>query len=391
MTSILRLSFLTKFEQDLCQLVREHNASLPAEFLNFVASVEAEYGRHQEPGTKYEELPIHQYRLIRRFSFSWRFWTNQIKNQSSDFLMRYRTLSSEHDEIDKVPSLDLSIAAYSLSRIRIYYKEHARLLSGPGSTKHPALTDLEILELAALVTSSQLEGDKEFHKLMALYWIELFNHRVSRSYLPHASVADRIASFLKPLNSSEILNLLGLQEPLKTAGKSFEEDPSQVAELRTTAEKDPALAVCRHQQDRSNGNHYCFIFHSALAPYVRFHYEILSLRPYVAIVHNFLAKQMAHRIISNSLRSPFEVAAVLLTGNRRKNLSVRLSESTHIDPRSPASLWLDHRVQEATLLQPNSITSKNVEPDGEPAQVVNYGVGGFYRLEFGMIALRYIY
>lgn len=199
-TSLFRLAQLADFEFSLLRLI--HQLPLPIELRNFATGVEAEYEGMKESGRRYLDLPIHQYRLIRRFSVDWPALLSQL-HPEKHFLKQYQLLSEKHNEIDRFSSNDLPIAAYGLSFIQTLYGDHAALVPKNLSTNRPMLTALEMLELAAITYISDVEKDTKVSQFLAQFWLKLFSDRLA-SALPYASIENKINFVLKRCNKHRL-------------------------------------------------------------------------------------------------------------------------------------------------------------------------------------------
>lgn len=393
-TSISQLSQLVNFERDLLYLSRKFRLDMPQKFLNFLSSVEAEYSKQSQ--TNYISLPIHQYRLVRRFTYDWNFWKSFSANRVPNFLNTYEELSLMYNGIDQFPTTDFVIAAYSFSYVHLFYGNNRKQLPSMESNDYLGLTQSEMLELAVTTFNNIInpEDDEEdnigdgnneeehsiegSNELIAQYWLKQFLDNTVK-ILPFSSAKHRIAYILKhrdTYGSKEILSQAKTLESLDRIRILMEKYPNDFYGFYDFIMKNSLTRVCQ-SFDRSNGSLHCLLFKSPTSPYSPFKYEILSLWPYVAIVHNFLPTGMAQQFINSALSSGLHVTEVLENnGTSRKDLSVRLSEAASIHPQTSESLWLDRRIFEATRLSPNSRT--NGPQDGEPAQILNYGIGGFY-------------
>lgn len=102
--------------------------------------------------------------------------------------------------------------------------------------------------------------------------------------------------------------------------------------------------------------------------------EVLSLRPYVVLYHNFISVAEAEDI--KKLAQPGLKRSVVAAGEKQETADYRISKSAWLkDSQSSIIGRLDQRI--------SVLTGLNVKhPYGEFLQVVNYGIGGHYEPHF---------
>ncbi|XP_076002077.1 prolyl 4-hydroxylase subunit alpha-3 [Genypterus blacodes] len=102
--------------------------------------------------------------------------------------------------------------------------------------------------------------------------------------------------------------------------------------------------------------------------------EVLSLRPYVVLYHDFISEREAEDI--KSLAQPGLRRSVVAAGEKQATAEYRISKSAWLKGAADSIIGkLDQRI--------SMLTSLNVHhPYAEYLQVVNYGIGGHYEPHF---------
>ena len=399
------MSRLANFEQELVIFAREKVTHLPPQFVNFISYVEAEYGRHQQRVSLFIDFPINQYRLIRRFSYDWPLWREELRSSIhvkqtesprwtsiARFLTFYDALSKEFSRIDQYdPSVDVKVATYTISRIQFLYQNASGLLPSDQQKECPPLTEIEILELCAWSWEDNEKSNYD-HFLHAFHWMTVFTERM-KPFLPystprylidyilkHADTYGQPKCMRKTLTVETFDLLLNYRRDNKTM--------QRLQELFDILNSDRQTQLCRHSEDRSQAGKYCFLFHSPRAPYAPFRYEILHRDPYVAIIHNFMPLQMADQFISEASAEDSKVTMIIRGNakNTQRLKRLRLSDNFAFEQNHTMSAWLDNRVEHATRLLPNSQPTRFGIRDGECIFIFHYGLSGHFRGHYDYIS-----
>ncbi len=387
LTSNQRLAFLASFERAVIAAAREEADSLPQQFQNFVSAAAAEYARHGDSASAYVAFPVSQYRLVSRFVCAWPAWTKELRRRadgadpaSSRFLSRLSALSRSHQGIDDVSEKDLWLAGHALTLLQLSYREEAHLLPSGHADGRPSLTAFEMLDLADVTFTADLEF---YSRTAARLWVKAALDQVA-SYRPYCDQTCRVQYILDHADqygrppSDGLAKICERTSALEKIGEEMVKAPYALEDLNSMVDGERDITICRHSVDQSNTSLYCFSFLSTLSPYAPFKFEILSHRPYVAVIHNFMPETIAAAFVRHSSLERTNVAGVLsANGTTIQSILVRMSETSDVDFDEKLSRWLDLRIRQATLLKPNS--QDNGPPDGEQAQTVNYGLGGGYR------------
>lgn len=394
-TSTVRMNVLATFERRLVSFIRRTPSLYPPEFVNFVSSIEDERLTVYNASLSFIDFPINQYRLIRRFGYEWALWLelmsapNKSKihikispSSASQFLSFYRRESLKHDEVDQFePWFNFQAAANAMSRLQVLHQNKSGLLFKEEANGCHPLSELELLELAAATFDEESNYDYAFH------WMSLFVERM-RKHLPYSSekfmvdyVIKHRDTYMGPVPHHHFLNVEKGAEVIKRVIDLMEEFPEQ---SQRYFDLDEETQICRLNNDLYKAGHdYCFLFHPPDLPYFTFKYEMLNINPYVAVIHNFIPLQKAREFISTGINLGSEINEISDSEFAEKdtystNMNIRLSETTFMDPRHPLSLWLDYRVEHATLLPPHSLPVRYGVLDGEEIHIQHYGLSGHY-------------
>lgn len=369
--------------------------------MNFVSSVEEEYFRKYDP-LSFIDFPINQYRLIRRFSYDWPLWQEELRTMNNDpvdraptsaseFLRFFYELSTFYKGIDEFdPYFDLPVAGLTIARLHILYRNKSGLLGNEETNGCLPLSEMELLELCATAMKNAMKGGDDIYH--SFHWMSLFIQRMKK-YLPYSSVLFMVEYVLKhsdnygrPNHHYGTLAVERGVKKLSRVARLMKKFPKHLHKFYDMHDKDTETQVCRSTEDRSQKNNYCFVFHSFYAPYAPFKYEILHRDPYVAVVHDFIPLQMTHNFISAAIDEGSNVNEVVSSyspdDKRAINTveaKIRLSESTVFDHDHPLNIWLDNRVERATLLLPHSQPMRFGVLDGEWNHILHYGLSGHYK------------
>ncbi|KAH0625287.1 hypothetical protein JD844_033752 [Phrynosoma platyrhinos] len=97
--------------------------------------------------------------------------------------------------------------------------------------------------------------------------------------------------------------------------------------------------------------------------------EIVHLRPYLALYHDFVSDSEAEKI--KALAAPWLQRSVVASGEKQQQADYRISKRKEIE----VTVALDRRIA--------ALTGLNIQPPyAEYLQVVNYGLGGHYEPHF---------
>ncbi|MEJ1274163.1 procollagen-proline 2-oxoglutarate 4-dioxygenase (proline 4-hydroxylase) alpha polypeptide III [Cricetulus griseus] len=102
--------------------------------------------------------------------------------------------------------------------------------------------------------------------------------------------------------------------------------------------------------------------------------EVIHLRPFVALYHDFVSDAEAQKI--RELAEPWLQRSVVASGEKQLPVEYRISKSAWLkDTVDPMLGTLDHRIA--------ALTGLDIQPPyAEYLQVVNYGIGGHYEPHF---------
>ncbi|KAM4846540.1 prolyl 4-hydroxylase subunit alpha-3 isoform 2-T2 [Thomomys bottae] len=102
--------------------------------------------------------------------------------------------------------------------------------------------------------------------------------------------------------------------------------------------------------------------------------EVIHLRPFVALYHDFVSDSEAQKI--RELAEPWLQRSVVASGEKQLQVEYRISKSAWLkDTVDPVLVTLDRRIA--------ALTGLDVQPPyAEYLQVVNYGIGGHYDPHF---------
>lgn len=388
-----KMTRLADFEQVIMKSAQQTSGALPKEFVNFLSSIQAEYSHHVHLFT-FVNYPVNMYRLIRRFTYDWPRWMALLKGLSSKssaiqkFIRLYEGFSKHFKHYDQIQDgSDFLIATNSLSLLHLLYGKETGLLESDHSTNCPPLTELELLELCADSFKNPYSDESLFY---SFYWLQLFLDRV-RNFFPYWSIKKIISYVIDRRDLYGVVNPrhgslysdIRMQKLDGVLHSFFNVYPNLHRLKREHFERLETTHACRAPRSLRKKEFYCFLFHSPRQPFAPFKYEILSRKPYVALVHDFMPFRKTFAFIQKSIDIGSDVNQVV-TSNKKDDLKfgtltrVRLSESTVIHQKSDLSKWLDFRVEHATLLQPHSQPVRKDVFDGETNHILHYGLSGYY-------------
>ncbi|XP_070826916.1 prolyl 4-hydroxylase subunit alpha-3 isoform X2 [Chaetodon trifascialis] len=185
-----------------------------------------------------------------------------------------------------------------------------------------------------------------------------------------------------PMNGRVLLNvekyekLLVTSPPKSVRGSGLRRPTSNYLRTRDTYERLCQTQGSQQPMHFGNPKLFCDYFTNGdpgllLLPARR---EVLSLRPYVVLYHNFITDTEAEDI--KALAQPGLRRSVVATGEKQETAEYRISKSAWLKGSAQSTVGkLDQKI--------SMLTGLNVKhPYGEYLQVVNYGIGGHYEPHF---------
>ncbi|XP_059187436.1 prolyl 4-hydroxylase subunit alpha-3 isoform X2 [Centropristis striata] len=414
-TSLLNVKQAISVERKLIDYLKtyiDHESERLEDIMRFYAKVSDLHTELYKGPTTAVANPLVAFTLIKRLQSE---WLNVVySNEAQENTQALRS-SYEEEEADLPKLEDLQGAAQGLMRLQdVYALQVASLVRGD----FQRVTNGKPIDIYQPAVSVPLSGDDCFLVGKVAYeqedyyhsvpWLEesvrLFrgtggewspeNQGTLEDALDHlafshfktgnVSYALSLSQELlhhDPMNGRVLQNvekyekLLVASPPISLRGDGLRRPTSNHLRTRDTYER-----LCQTQGSQpthfANPRLFCDYFTNGnpgllLLPVRR---EVLSLRPYVVLYHNFITDTEAEDIKSSA--QPGLRRSVVAAGEKQATAEYRISKSAWLKGSvHPTVGKLDQRI--------SMLTGLNVKhPYGEYLQVVNYGIGGHYEPHF---------
>ncbi|XP_054454254.1 prolyl 4-hydroxylase subunit alpha-3 isoform X1 [Anoplopoma fimbria] len=195
--------------------------------------------------------------------------------------------------------------------------------------------------------------------------------RLSQELLHHDPMNGRVL-----LNVEKYEKLLVSSPPISIRSDGLTRPTSNNLRTRDTYERLCQSQGSQQRMQFENPRLFCDYFTNGnpkllLLPVRR---EVLSLKPYVVLYHNFISDTEAEDIKTTA--QPGLKRSVVAAGEKQATAEYRISKSAWLKGSAHSTVGkLDHKI--------SMLTGLNVKhPYGEHLQVVNYGIGGHYEPHF---------
>ncbi|XP_054650246.1 prolyl 4-hydroxylase subunit alpha-3 isoform X3 [Dunckerocampus dactyliophorus] len=352
--------------------------------------------------------PLVAFTLIKRLQSE---WVNVVySHEASENAQALR--SSYEEEEANLPKLeDLRGAARGLMRLQDVYSLHVASLAGG---RFQRVADGKLVDIYTPAVSVPLSGDDCFLVGKVAYEQEDYYHSVQwleesvqlfrgtggqwspenegtledaldhlafshfkTGNISHALSLSQELLHHDPMNGRVLENvekyerLLVTRPPVSLSGRGLIRPTSKYLRTRDAYER-----LCQTQGSQQNPRLFCDYFTNGspalmLMPVRR---EVLSLRPYVVLYHDFITDAESEdikKLAQQGLRR-----SVVAAGETQATADYRISKSAWLKGSAHSMVGkLDRRI--------SVLTGLNVtHPFGEHLQVVNYGIGGHYEPHF---------